>query len=130
MGTPDPDAMFVGTSALTKVLIDLRNRFEIVLVDTPPICIVGDPMILSTRMDAMIVVTRLGTSDRRTLADLQRELSISPAEVLGLVVTGIEPTDTYGGGSYYHRTAEQQAPRAVAKQASKQASERASSSPR
>jgi len=125
---PASPGEFVGTSALTKVLADLRKRFEIVLVDAPPICVVGDAMILSTRVDALIVATRLGKIDRGTLDDLQRELAISPAHVLGVVITGAEPTNAYGGGSYYHKPAEQQAARVVPKPASKQASERASSS--
>ena len=127
---PASPGEFVGTAALTKVLTDLRKRFEIVLVDAPPICVVGDAMILSTKVDALIVVSRLGTIDRPTLDDLQRELAISPARVLGVVITGVEPTSAYGGGSYYHKPAEQQGPRAVSRQTSKQASERASSSPR
>ena len=127
---PASPGEFVGTAALTKVLTDLRKRFEIVLVDAPPICVVGDAMILSTKVDALIVVSRLGTIDRPTLDDLQRELAISPARVLGVVITGVEPTSAYGGGSYYHKPAEQQGLPAVSRQTSKQASERASSSPR
>ena len=94
---------FVGTTALAGILEDLRKRFDLVLVDAPPICVVGDAMTLSARVDALMVVTRLGTIDRQTLEELSREIAASPARALGLVVTGIDAKSAYGYGGYYAR---------------------------
>jgi len=48
---------FVASEALAKrVLEPLRSRFDYVLVDTPPMCIVGDASALSARTDAIVVV--------------------------------------------------------------------------
>jgi capsular exopolysaccharide synthesis family protein len=90
---------FVGTEALARVIADLRMRYEYVLVDAPPMCALGDAMALSTRMDALIVVTRLGTVDRRTLDELSRELHAISAPKLGFVLTGVPRMAGYG--EYY-----------------------------
>jgi succinoglycan biosynthesis transport protein ExoP len=92
---------FVGTAALERVLVALRERFELVLVDAPPMCVVGDAMTLSGRVDALIVVARLGLVDRTTLDDLARELHASPASKLGFILTGANRSDYYGKSGYY-----------------------------
>ncbi len=96
---------FVGTEALARVLDQLRLEYDVVLIDAPPICIVGDAMTISARVDGMFAVARIGTVDRQTLADLRRELDASPAPKLGFVLTGVDRKDGYGhaGYAYYAR---------------------------
>ena len=128
---PASPGEFVGTVAMGKLLADLRRTFDIVLIDAPPMCIVGDAMTLSSKIDAFIVVARVGTLERRTLADLQREIAASPARALGVVVTGVDPTDAYGAGSYYHKPAERPTSRSQAERRPAEAnSGRASARPR
>ncbi len=89
---------FVGTQTLARVLEQLRSDHDLVLIDAPPVLAVGDAMTLSSRVDGILVVTRLGTVDRRMLAELSRELDASPAGKLGFVVTGVELAGGYGYG--------------------------------
>ncbi len=91
---------FVGTTALEGVISDLRERFDLVLLDAPPMCVVGDAMTLSAHVDAVIVVARLGLVDRPTLDDLARELHSSPALKLGFILTGGDRSDYYGKSGY------------------------------
>lgn len=91
---------FVGTAALEHVLADLRQGFDLVLIDAPPMCVVGDAMTLSAKVDAMIVVTRLGSVNKSTIDDLARELHASPAPKLGFVLTGIDARHAYGHDAY------------------------------
>jgi polysaccharide biosynthesis transport protein len=92
---------FTGTIALQRVIAVLRERYEFVLIDAPPMCVVGDAMTLSAHVDALIVVARLGLVDRRTLDDLARELHASPAAKLGFILTGAARDDYYGKSGYY-----------------------------
>ena len=59
----------MGTKALAQILERLRAEYDYVLIDAPPILAVGDAMTISTRVDAMFVVVRLGQTDRQTLRD-------------------------------------------------------------
>jgi capsular exopolysaccharide synthesis family protein len=101
-GAQPPDAgEFVGTRALSAILRHLRDRFDLVLVDAPPLLTVGDALALSSRVDALLVVSRLKTIRRGMLAELQRVLAASPAEKLGFVVTDAGAEDGYGSSYGY-----------------------------
>ncbi len=88
-------AAFVESSGLTEALHTLRNHAEIVLVDAPPILATGDSMALTGKVDAVLLITRLGTLTRPTLQELGRVLRRSPVPVLGLVATGAEIDEGY-----------------------------------
>jgi polysaccharide biosynthesis transport protein len=102
---PDPGE-FVGTARLTEILEELRDRADVVLIDAPPLFHVGDGLVLSAKVDAVVVVTRMEVVRRPMLAELKRLLDTMPATKLGFVVTGAEAEESYGygyGGYYYHR---------------------------
>ena len=89
------------------MLEHLGKLFDTVVIDTPPALAVGDPMALSTNVDAVIVVCRLEVLRRPMLTELRRSLDASPAEKLGFVLTGADGEDGYGYGSaayYYERS--------------------------
>ena len=88
----------VGTQALGRVLDELRKEHDYVLIDAAPLLSVGDSMTLSARVDAILVVTRLGVVNRPMLTELSRELEGSPASKLGFVVTGVDLKAGYGHG--------------------------------
>ena len=95
---------FVESPGLTEALRKLRSYAEIVLIDAPPILATGDAMALTGKVDAVMLVNRLGTMTRPTVQELARVLRRSPAPVLGLVVTGAEIDEAYSAytvGNYY-----------------------------
>src|SRR3954451_1136215 len=91
---------FVESKAATSVLSDLAERYDVVLVDTPPALAVGDAIALSSRVDAMVVVARIGLLGRPSLRDLGRALGQCPARKLGVVVAGGESQGDYAYGQY------------------------------
>ena len=101
---PNPGE-FAGSPAIARVLEELRRHFDTVVIDTPPALQVGDPMSLSSHVDAVLVVCRLDMLRRPMLTELRRTLDASPAEKLGFVLTGAESEDGYGygyGSAYYY----------------------------
>jgi capsular exopolysaccharide synthesis family protein len=86
---------FVETAGLTNLLQQLRSRAEIVLVDAPPILATGDAMALTGKVDAILLINRLGALTRPTLRELLRALDRSPAPLLGFVATGAEADEGY-----------------------------------
>jgi Mrp family chromosome partitioning ATPase len=93
---------FVASEALaSRVLDPLRNRFDYVLVDSPPMCVVGDASTLCARVDGVVVVARLGVVNRPSLRDVKRQLAAAPSPALGCVITGIEVPAAYGYSGYF-----------------------------
>jgi Mrp family chromosome partitioning ATPase len=79
------------------VIESLRESFDLVIVDAPPLLHIGDARVLSSYIDGIVVVTRLGSITRASLTELRRVLDASPVTGLGLVVTGAESSDPYRG---------------------------------
>ena len=84
------------------MLAELEERFDLVLIDTPPLLSVGDTMALAPKVDAMIVAARLSVVKRPIIAELRRTLQTCPTVALGCVVTGAELEQDYGYGGYDH----------------------------
>jgi polysaccharide biosynthesis transport protein len=104
-GPIPPDAgEFVGTAAVSRVLKELSQRYDLVFVDTPPILHVGDALTLASEVDALILVARLPAIRRPILKELQRVLENSPGAKLGFALAGahLEEGYGYGYGSYYY----------------------------
>lgn len=102
---PDPGE-FVGTQRLTEILEHLRAHSDVVLIDAPPLLRVGDGLTLSSKVDSVLVVTRMEVMRRPMLNELARLLATMPARKLGFIVTGAEAEENYSDGyvgSYYHR---------------------------
>jgi Mrp family chromosome partitioning ATPase len=85
------------------ILSRLRDQMDFVLVDAPPLLTVSDAATLSTRVDAVLVVVRLGLVNRPMLRDLARNLEASPAPKLGFILTGADGVEHYGAGTYAYR---------------------------
>jgi Mrp family chromosome partitioning ATPase/capsular polysaccharide biosynthesis protein len=98
---PDPGE-FVSTAALSRVLDTLRERYDLVLIDAPPLLRVGDALTLASKVSALMVATRLPGMKRPTLNELRRVLETCPTRALGFVLTGSGATERgYGQGYYY-----------------------------
>jgi Mrp family chromosome partitioning ATPase/capsular polysaccharide biosynthesis protein len=96
---PDPGE-FVGTDAVGAILGELRERFDLVLIDAPPALRVVDAMTIACRADGILAVTRVGVVRRQMLAELARQFATVPTPVLGFVATGEADADGYGYGHY------------------------------
>jgi polysaccharide biosynthesis transport protein len=96
---PDPGE-WVGSRVLADILKNLRERADVVVIDTPPLLHVGDAMVLSDRVDAMIVVTQLQRVRRGMLTEVRRLLDRAPAAQLGFVVVGTPAGSSYDGADY------------------------------
>jgi succinoglycan biosynthesis transport protein ExoP len=97
---PDPGE-FVGTDVLTDILGRLREKADLLLIDAPPALQVGDALTLSTKVDGVIVVTRMNVVRRHMLSELARLLAQTPAEKLGFVITAAQEEADAGYGYGY-----------------------------
>jgi capsular exopolysaccharide synthesis family protein len=103
---PDNPAELLDSAPLRRLLADLRERFDIVILDSPPVLPVADPLILAGKVDGVVVVTRC---DQTTRGELQRALSQlaqGDANMLGVVLNEVDARAErydYGGGYYTYR---------------------------
>ncbi|MFA9270486.1 MAG: polysaccharide biosynthesis tyrosine autokinase [Baekduiaceae bacterium] len=86
---------------MTALLGEVRRRYDYIVVDTAPVPVVSDPIPLLSQVDGVLVVTRLGKTQRDELAHLRRQLSKFKAPVLGVVINGGARVGDYAGYASY-----------------------------
>ena len=95
-GTLPPSAgEMLQDQRLIGVLDELATRFDVVLIDAPPLLAFGDTMTLSSHVDAIFALTRLSRVQRPILHEFGRQLQNCQAKLLGYVLTGVEHSESY-----------------------------------
>jgi receptor protein-tyrosine kinase len=78
----------------------LRDSFDWVIIDSPPLLFAADANLLSTMCDGTVLVVRIGST---TVETVSRALqSLCENNVLGIVVNGARRTELYSKYNYYH----------------------------
>jgi len=78
----------------------LRNHFDWVILDSPPLLFAADGNLLATMCDGTILVVRIGTT---TFDSVTRAMqSLCENNVLGVVVNGARRSELYSKYNYYH----------------------------
>ncbi len=86
------------TSRRFEELLDvLRAQYELVIVDTPPVLAVTDPLNVAPRVDGVLLVLRLTKNARHSGHRTLESLAEVGANVLGVVVNGVGASTKYGG---------------------------------
>ena len=100
---PNPSEL-LGSPRMREVLGELRDRFDVVLFDSPPLLAVTDAAVLSTLVDGVILVVRMGTTARAAVRRATSHLRAVHSRVLGAVLNDVDFTSGsyYGGYGYYY----------------------------
>lgn len=100
-GRPDPDPMSVlSGSRMKRVLEEARDRFEWVLIDTPPITLLTDAHLLSALVDAVVLVVRASVTP---LPAIKKAVNaVGQDRILGIVLNHAETGQMPGSYSYYY----------------------------
>jgi len=83
-----------------ELLDVLRQKFDYVIVDTPPVLAVTDPCSVAPRVDGVVVCMRLSSHTRDLGRRSLEQLRDVGAQVTGIVINGVEESGGYGYGSY------------------------------
>ena len=92
------------SSARFASLIEgLRHRYDIVIIDMPPVLLVPDTRIVAQRADAVLFAVKWDHTSRAQLAEAIRQFDIAGTQIAGLVLTQIDPKGMkkYGYGGKY-----------------------------
>jgi capsular exopolysaccharide synthesis family protein len=88
----------LGQGRLEQLLAWARDHYDYVLIDTPPVLLVTDALIIATHCDTLLVVVRIGVAQKRALRRIRQDLAKYPGKQTGVVVNALPHADTYYGG--------------------------------
>ncbi len=81
---------------LLELLGELRDRYDLVIVDSAPLTQVADAIPLAQNLDGVLVVARVGVTDREHAIGMRRQLADVNARVLGVAANGTKAEQQYG----------------------------------
>jgi capsular exopolysaccharide synthesis family protein len=64
---PNPSEMLM-KDRLMEVFAQLKNQFDFIIIDTAPVGLVSDALLIADQVDAFLYVVRVGTTDKRLLS--------------------------------------------------------------
>lgn len=97
---PSNPSELLTTPRFQQLLETVRNRFDLVLVDTPPLLAVTDPAVVAPRVDTVLLVVSMGRNVRRVALRATEVLDGVGANVLGVVVNRWNRGYGYGNDGY------------------------------
>ncbi|RLC01162.1 MAG: hypothetical protein DRH90_16790 [Deltaproteobacteria bacterium] len=99
---PNPSEL-IGSKTMGRFISSLKEKFEIIIIDTPPLTAVTDALVLSQFVDGVMLVTRTGTTPRQVIKTGLEQLQAAKANILGVVLNGVNTgKDSYYYSQYYY----------------------------
>ena len=100
---PNPTEL-LGSNEMKRLLEDVLQRYDMVIVDTPPINVVPDALTLAGQNAAMLFVVRVNYSDHREIKKALAAAELSGTHIVGAVMTCADRTSQgYYNYRYYKR---------------------------
>ncbi len=105
---PSNPADLLSLERLERLLEEIREQADIIVVDTPPILAVSDPLVVAAHADGLLLVCRLGRTSVAAVGRVSTVLRQGSVRVVGVVLNGKSRRDDgnvagYPSG-YYPRT--------------------------
>ena len=104
-GTLPPNPLeFLGGERMHDLLGTLRERFDVVLIDTPPVLVTADAALMGVQADGVVLVVRAGKSERVAARHAVEQIVHLGGRLLGAVLNDPDArTPRYGRyGDYYY----------------------------
>lgn len=108
---PSPTDLLSST-AMIEMLTALTERFDVVMLDSPPVLGLADAPMLAAMVEGVLLVVQSSRSHRGALRSSLRRLKTARTNVLGAVLTMFDPSktgnrySTYYGYEYYQYRAD------------------------
>lgn len=113
---PPHPAELLSSSLMHDLLEKWREEYDHVILDSPPVISVTDPVLLSVQADAVILIVRSGQTTAAHVRRTRNLLQSVKASLLGVVVNAADLTSPdyhyyyYGSNHYYTRNGRNDAP--------------------
>jgi len=90
--------MFEG-AAFSGLLNQLRDKYDVVMIDAPPVLLAMDSLLMAKHVDAVAVVVRAMADMRGMVSRMLRQLGDQQVNVLGIVLNGVRSS----AGGYFRK---------------------------
>lgn len=97
---PNP-AELLGSKKMQNFIEELKEEFDLILIDAPPVLAVTDAQILSTIADGVIFVASYGEAQKNALVDAKHLIDKVGGKIIGIVFNKVPEAVSGYHGKYY-----------------------------
>ena len=97
---PNPSEL-LGSQRMRDLLDDLRQKYDCIILDTPPVNMVTDASVLAPLCDGFLFVVRMNWSEKGAVLQAVDQLEYAKAKILGMVLNDVDMEKS--GYSTYRR---------------------------
>ncbi|MEA5581625.1 polysaccharide biosynthesis tyrosine autokinase [Nodularia harveyana UHCC-0300] len=98
-GPVTPSAAILESSEMRRLMDDVRERFDLVIIDTHHLSLSNDPLLIQPYCDGIVLVARPNHTQENMLGEAIDQLVESELGLLGVIINGadiiVSPSDTY-----------------------------------
>ncbi|MCF7858270.1 MAG: polysaccharide biosynthesis tyrosine autokinase [Candidatus Cloacimonetes bacterium] len=101
---PNPSEL-LASKRMDEAINLLKDNYDYILFDSPPVIAVTDSMVISNKVDQLILAVRVDQADKNVIKRTKELLENINIEVTGVVINGIQPHryyNTYEYNYYYY----------------------------
>ena len=98
---PNPSEL-LGSKKMKTLLEELKEKYEMILFDSPPVIAVTDAAVLSTLLDGVVLIASSGHTSREALVRATTLLQNVNGRLIGGVLNKIKVESVYGSYHYYY----------------------------
>jgi succinoglycan biosynthesis transport protein ExoP len=91
--TPPNPPSLLSSGRMRELMMDLRQRHSMVIIDSPPVAHLADASILAAISDGIVLVSRVGVTNRADLPTAAANLRHSPTPIVGAIVLSPQMID-------------------------------------
>ena len=105
---PPMPSELLGSQKMRRLIEKWREHFDYILLDSPPFMAVTDPVVLSSFLDGVVLVTRYNKTPKHIVAKAKNKFLEVHAKIIGVVINAVDfkqegyhyPYHSYYGSSY------------------------------
>lgn len=104
---PNPSEL-LASEMMEQMLNELSEKYDTILIDTPPINVVTDAMELAKSISGIVLVVRYGRTADEDVDNVFKRVELANMNLLGFILNGVRSKHSgyyskYGKGKYYYK---------------------------
>ena len=99
---PNPSEL-LGSVRMQEFIRNAREKYDYIVLDTPPVNVVSDSLTLAPQSDGVLLVVRMNQSDRISVRAAIEQMEYAQVKILGVVLNGVKLAAGHHGDHRYSR---------------------------
>ena len=101
-GLPPNPSELLGSDRMCELVALLESKYDMILFDSPPIVAVTDSSMISSEIDALVMVVKAGQTDLAAVDRCLDTIKNVRSPLIGAILNGANPETLAGKYSYYY----------------------------